>query len=69
MASAADTIHHYATAATTRSSNASAGTLKATGGRSASTDGVLTAGAAEQQSIYTAFGGGESSFLTQYRVP
>ena len=39
-----------------------------TGGRSASTDGVLTAGAAEQQSIYTAFGGGESSFLTQYRV-
>ena len=37
------------TTTTTRSSSVSAGTLKVTGGRSASTDGALTAGAAAEQ--------------------
>ncbi len=55
------------TATTTRSSSASAGTLTVTGGRSASTDGVLAAGAAEQQGDLPALGGGVSSFRAQNR--
>ena len=51
---------------TTRSSSASAGTLKVTGARSASTVGALTARAVEQHVDCTAPGGGENSSPVQY---